>query len=109
MLISLKYTLYTDLSASVSSLSTAVQAQDQRLMHVETKMSDLYTAHNELINVYTEHDNELHLIKLKLADLEDRSHRNNIKFCNIPESIQQPDLVQYLQALMSSIVPDQSD
>lgn len=109
MFISLKHTLYTDLSASVSSLSTIVQAKDQRLLHVETKMSDLYTAHSELIDVYTEHDDELHLIKLKLADLEDRSHWSNIKFRNIPETIQQPDMVQYLQALMRSIVPDLTD
>lgn len=68
MLLSLRHTLYIDLSATVSSLATVAQAQDQRLLHVETKMSDLFTAHNELVDVYTEHDEELQLIKLKLVD-----------------------------------------
>lgn len=100
MLISLKQTLYTDLSAAVSSLATVVQQQDQHLHYIENKMSDLLTAHNDTVEVCTEHEADLQAINLKLADLEDRSRRNNIKFRNIPESIPQPDLVRFLQSLM---------
>lgn len=90
MLISLRQTLYTDLSATVSSLANVVQQHDQHLQHVKSKMSELFTAHNDLIDMCTEHGDDMQLVKVKLADLEDRSYRNNIKFCNVPESVQQP-------------------
>lgn len=109
MLISLKQSLYTDLSAAVSSLASVVQQQDQRLQHVENKMSDLFTAHNDMVDVCTEHEDEMQAIHLKLADLEDRSRRNNIKFRNVPESVQPPELVRFLQSLMRALVPDLTD
>lgn len=55
MLISLKQTLYTDLSAAVSSLANVVQHQDHRLQHVKNKMSELLTAHNDIVDVCTAH------------------------------------------------------
>lgn len=103
MQISLRHTLYSDLSATVSSLANAVQAQDQRIPHVETNMTDLFTVHNKLVDVYT---GQLQLIKL--AALEDQSHRNNIKFHNIPES-GKTELIQYIQTLMHSLAPDLTD
>lgn len=45
VLISLKHTLYTDLSAAVFSLANTVEAQDQCIHHVETKINYLFTAH----------------------------------------------------------------
>lgn len=81
-----------------------VNQYDQIITHMETKMGDLLSAHNELVDGFADHDDELQLINLKNADLEDRSRRNNIKFCNIPESIQQSDIVQFLQSLMQSLM-----
>lgn len=78
MLISLRHTLYTDLSATVSSLANEVQQHNQHLQNVESKMSKRFTAHNDLIDMCTEHEDDMQLIKLKLADVEDSSRRNNI-------------------------------
>lgn len=80
MLISLKQTLYSDLSATVFFLATVLQHQDQRLQHVENKMSDLFTAYNDIVDACTEHEDEMQAINLKLADLQVRSRRNNIRF-----------------------------
>lgn len=72
-------------------------------------MDDLYTAYNDLVDRFADHEEEPQLVKLKLADLVDRSRQNNIKFCNIPESVQQSDLVQYLQSFVRILIPDLAD
>lgn len=108
MLLSLRQTLYTDLSTAVSSLSLTVNQHDQAITQMDAKMGDLFSAHNDLVDGFADHEDELQIINLKLADLEDRSRRNNIKFRNIPESIQQSDLVQFLQSLMRALSPDLS-
>lgn len=41
-----------------------------------------------------------------MADIEDRAHRNNIKFRGIPESIKPADLSVYLQKLMTTALED---
>lgn len=71
MLISLRITLHSDLSATVSSLANIIQQQDVRIHHIEFKMSDLFNTHNNMVDVYIEQKDELQSIKLKLADLED--------------------------------------
>lgn len=71
-------------------------------------MGDMLSAHNELVDGFADHDDELQLINLKLADLEDRFRWNNIKFRNIPESIQPSDLIQFFQSLMWTFLPDLS-
>lgn len=109
MLISLRKSLHSDLSATVSSQANIVQQQDVRINHIESKMSDLFNAHNDMEDVYTEQEDKLQSIKLKLADLEDRSHRNNIKFRNIPESIEQSDLMRHVQSLIHTLVWDLSE
>lgn len=51
---------------------------------------------------------EVTWLKNKLADVEDRSGRNNIKIRGIPESVLQNDLRQYVQDVISDILPDLS-
>lgn len=106
MLLSLKQKLYNDLSTAVSSLSVSVQQNDQRINTLEARVSDLYMAHNELVDVVTDHQDELQLIQLKIADLEDRSRRNNIKFLNIPELIKPSELTKFLQSVMRTLIPE---
>lgn len=45
-------------------------------------------------------------MKTKLADLEDRLRRNNIKIQGIPESIKPPDLKVYSTNLLKDVLPD---
>lgn len=58
-----------------------------QIQHLESKMRDLYTSHNDLIDAYTDQESEMQHLQNKIADLEDRSRQNNIKFRGIPESI----------------------
>lgn len=56
---------------------------------------DSFTAHNKFVDAHTEHDTELHKLRLKIADLEDHSRRNNVTFCGILESVTAEALVPY--------------
>lgn len=40
----------------------------------------------------------------KLADIEDRNRRNNIKIRGIPESVSGPELIPYIQQVMASLL-----
>lgn len=51
-----------------------------RVEHVENKMCDFTEAHNKLVDAHFDVENEIKNLKLKVADLEDKSRRNNIKF-----------------------------
>lgn len=48
--------------------------------HIETKMGDFSKAHNELVDTHIDMEEDVKNIKLKMADLEDKSHGNNVKF-----------------------------
>lgn len=65
-----------------------------RVCHMESKMGEFATAHNELVDAYNEKDGKRTAIKAKLTDLEDRSRRNNIKLRGVSESISPPELRQ---------------
>lgn len=46
----------------------------ERMEHVEQKMGEFASSHNFLL-----------WLKAKIADFEDRSHRNNVKICGVPK------------------------
>lgn len=49
---------------------------------------------------------EMDAIKAKLADIEDRSRRNNKKMRGVPKSVHQSELCKYASQLFMSILPD---
>lgn len=55
-------------------------------------MEDALSAHNNLVDAYKDQQNDIQNMVAKLADMEDRSRRNNIQFCGIPESISATDI-----------------
>lgn len=64
----------------------------ERVDHIENKMAEFTTAHNGLVDAQNQLDDDFHSLSAKVADLEDRSRRNNIKFRGIPESVSNTDL-----------------
>lgn len=71
-------------------------------------MSDCTTKVNEVMDVCADMREEQTWIRAKLADLEDRSRRNNIKLRGVPESILPADLPRYAKEMMHVIVPEAS-
>lgn len=87
MLLTLQKDLHRELQLSVSQIHDRVDCLEGRAHLLEDSMHDHVRAHNELLDAHEHHASEIHHMKLKLADLEDRSRRNNIKFRGIPESV----------------------
>lgn len=56
----------------------SLKDHDRSIIHIEDKMGELFTAHNDIIDSFQEQ--EIKWLKSKIADLEDSSQRNNIKF-----------------------------
>lgn len=69
--------------------------------HMEFKMGDFAATHNKLAYAHNECEEEMRLLKAKLVDLEERSHRNNIKFRGIVESVPPADLHNYVQNMIA--------
>lgn len=56
---------------------------------------------------YEEQGNTISKLQMKVADLEDRSHRNNLKKKRgIPEAVKPQDLIPYLQLLFLKFILD---
>lgn len=68
-------------------------------------MVDLYFTHNDLVDTYTGQETEIQHLQNKIADLEDCSPRNNIKFRGTPESIPVAELTTFIQRLMKARIP----
>lgn len=71
-------------------------------------MGEFASTINDLIDAHDTKE-EMDKIKAKIADMEDRSRRNNVTIRGIPESILQHDLCQYVTQLFNTIMPDLSD
>lgn len=67
-------------------------------------MEDFTEAYNDLLDANFEVEEELKHLKLKVADLESRSRRNNIKFRGIPEIVKNVDLKQFLRRMMIDLL-----
>lgn len=82
------------------NVSTAVQDVSLKMSNAETKISDICHAYNDMINGFTDHDAVIQRINTKLADLEDQSCCNNIRFQDILAKVTQPllhDLLRHLR------------
>lgn len=109
MLISLRDSLHIDMMNMLKPINASVHDLQQRMSHTEHKMEDAFSAHNNLVDAYKEQQNDLQKMAAKLADMEDRSRRNNIKFRGIPESITTNDLQGYIRQLLRTLVPNATD
>lgn len=65
--------------------------------NTETQMSAFQEAHNDVVDSVTSQKAEIMWLKSKVADLEDRSCCNNLKFRGIPELVLPQDLAWFIQ------------
>lgn len=107
MLLSLQSSLMTGISL-FTNISTDMHVLDERVTHIENSMKECTTTVNDIIDTYDEIKEEQSWVRDKLADLEDRSRRNNIKLKGIPESILPPNLPKFAKELMHTILLDVS-
>lgn len=108
MLVSLKASLHADMTAEINHCQSEVQALGSRIDHIEHSMSDFTSSFNTMVDAHSNHMEEIAWLKTKVADLEDRSRRNNLKIRGIPESIPATQLLAYTQVLFSTLIPSLS-
>lgn len=108
MLLSLKASLQADMTAGINKCQREVQVLGSRVDHIEQRMGEFTSSFNSMVDAHSTHDEEIAWLKNKVADLEDRSRRNNLKIRGIPETVPATQLLQYTQALFSTLLPSLS-
>lgn len=108
MMLALRSSLQQSFTTALSSQQVAIDTLGERVDHVETKLAEFSTAHNELVDAHNNMEDEIRLLTTKLADIEDRNRRNNIKIRGIPESVSGPELIPYIQQVMTSLLKSSS-
>lgn len=68
-------------------------------------MEDVTDAHNDLVDSHFELIEEMKQLRLKMADIEDRSRCNNIKFRGISEFVKNTELHEFAKKMMSDLLP----
>ena len=106
MLVTLRGSMHKDMMLCVSQLKRDVSAIGDRISHVEDRMGDFTIAHNELVDAHNDTEGEIQAMRDKLADLEDRSRRNNIKLRGVEESVSPSELRHYVQEFIAAILPE---
>lgn len=89
-------------------ITSDIHSLDDRVYNTERGLNECTTTINEVIDSYEAVKEEQSWVCAKLADLEDRSRRNNIKLRGVPESIPPADLPRYAKELMYTIMPEAS-
>lgn len=79
MLVSLCNSLHADMMKCMRSFKTKVNELGERVDHVEQKMGEHASSYNLLVDAHNDQSDEVTWLKAKVADLEDRSRRNNLK------------------------------
>lgn len=108
MLLSLQSSLMINFSTLIHKFTSEIQGVGERVQYIEHKMDECTTTVNDLIDAYKDQSDENDWIKAKLADLEDRSRRNNVKIRGVPESIPPSDLHKYADDMIAKLLPDLS-
>uniref|UniRef100_A0A8C5QPP8 Uncharacterized protein n=1 Tax=Leptobrachium leishanense TaxID=445787 RepID=A0A8C5QPP8_9ANUR len=109
LLSELRDTLQADFRSIVADLHKDISDLGDRTDQLETKTDDLCLAHNELVDAFKTLQNSQDLLQRKVADLEDRSRRNNIRIRGIPEAVKSEDLHDYALHLFRTLLPSTPD
>lgn len=95
MLLSLQNDIRNELRSSISMLHFRIDQVEDRTDDIEKQLTEHTVAYNEMADAHDKHAEEIQYLQAKVADLEDHSRRNNIKFRGVPESVKAPKLIPY--------------
>ncbi|CAH2301167.1 Hypothetical predicted protein [Pelobates cultripes] len=83
-------------------IMAALDGLGKRTSHVESKMENFASAHNDLAT----HVEQLEQKLVKLADLVDRAHRNNLRLWGIFKTILPENLQAYVSGILQAYAPE---
>lgn len=105
MLLTLQAHLQCGLSISINQLHDKVNSLEERTDHIERHLCDATKAHNAIVDMQYDQAATIHMLHLKVADLEDHSRRNNVKVRGVPESLHTSENVPYLHQWYRKLIP----
>ncbi|KAJ1127814.1 hypothetical protein NDU88_006207 [Pleurodeles waltl] len=76
----------------IAGFQSQISRLDQRVATVESQVAS-----------WTDRDLELSHLRSKLTDLEDRSHRNNVRLLGFPEGAEGADIFSYLRDILPKL------
>lgn len=106
MLITLHSTIQNDISSMFSAFKSEIVHVNNRMGRIEHQMSAMTVTVNDLVDGHDHTRDEQQWVRAKMADLENRSRRNNVKIRGIPETIVPADLIAYARKIISQLLPD---
>ncbi|KAJ1116176.1 hypothetical protein NDU88_004394 [Pleurodeles waltl] len=83
----------SSLAEKTKSIRTDIPGFQTRLMGLEQRVSTI----EDHLNTTPDRDQEIMCLRSKLIDLEERSHRDNVRFFRIPEQTDGTNIQDYLQ------------
>lgn len=106
MMIALRASIQQSFTSALNNQIAANQIDDpgEKVDHVENKMGEFSAAHNGLVEAHNQLEEDVKSISAKLADVEDRNRRNNVKLRGVSESISNSVLIPYIQQLMTTLL-----
>lgn len=104
MMLALRASIHQSLTTTLSSQKAIIDEIGGRVDHVETKMAEFSEAHNGLVDAHSKLEDDFQTLSAKVADIEDRNRRNNIKIRGIPEAISNSELIPYIQQMMTTLL-----
>lgn len=101
--------MQTDLKKALKPIKSDIRELQQRVVQIEDKCDTSYEAHNDLVEAFRTQQIDIKKMSAKLADMEDRSRRHNIKFRGIPESVLPAELHTFIKSLLHKLIPEAPD
>ncbi|CAH2283407.1 Hypothetical predicted protein, partial [Pelobates cultripes] len=109
MLQELRATITADFHRINGDLRKEISNIGDRTSNLENKTDELCVAHNEVVDKIQKLSEENSSLKSKLADMEDRSRRQNVRFRGIPDDISQDALPAHILSICKALVPGLPD
>lgn len=106
MLSTLRNSMQSDMLSIMQRLHADISSVSGRVSQIENQLGGFASTVNDLVDAHEENLEDRAWIKRKMADLEDRSRRNNIKIRGIAESVQPHELPSYAKGLFKAVLPD---
>lgn len=100
MLLSLQTELQRDLRASINNIYDKITCFEERTNQIEQYLCDVNKAHNTIVDAQDDQAATIHMLHLKIADLEDRSQ----KVRGVPVSLPPSEIMPYLHHLFCKLI-----
>lgn len=106
MLLSLRASLQVGILTCINQHIAEIQERGDWVDHVENSLTKFTENYNTLVDSHTAQTEDITWIKAKLADLEERSRRNNLKIRGIPELVQSAQIPHFVRDLLLAVIPN---